>query len=195
MKRSRTVSLVLLAGAGVAAFGFAHFDPSQDEEDVRFYAGPSDCIDARLRSSAECLSEYETARALYPTAAPRYASSGTCEAHHGLGRCVTGESVTEAARGQYLPLMAGYMIGLTADQNLPPQPVYDHAPQGEALSGGGPGGAGYCTGSGARIWTVGGGRSSAARVSSAALRGSSFGGFGGTGRSFSSSSRGGFGGG
>lgn len=194
VKRSRTVSLVLLAGAGVMAYGLAHLDPSQDEEDVRVYPGPSDCINARLRDAPDCQSAYETARALYPTAAPRYASTGACEAHHGPGHCVAGESVTEDARGQFLPLMAGYVIGAAAAQNLPPQPVYDHAPQDEAHAGT-HGGGGYCTGSGARIWTTGGGRSSAARVSSAALRGSSFGGFGGTGRSFSSSSRGFFGGG
>ncbi len=196
VKRSTTVSLVLLAGAGVVAYGLAHLDPSQDEEDVRVYAGPSDCINARLRSASDCQSDYDIARALYPTAAPRYASTAGCENHHGSGHCVPGESVTEAARGQYLPVMAGYVIGVAADQNLPPQPIFDHAPQDETHAGGDHGGTGggYCTGSGARIWTAGGGRSSAARVSSPALRGSSFGGFGGTGRSFSSAGRGAFGG-
>lgn len=197
MKRSRTVSLVLLAGAGAAAFGFASIDPSQSEEEVRVYAGPSDCVSAGVRSATDCQGEYETARLLYPTAAPRYDSSSDCEAHHGPGHCVRGESVVESARGKHLPRMAGYVVGASADQALPPQPVFEHDQQEQAHSGGHAAGfyGGYCTGSGARIVTSGGGRSSMARVSSAALRRTSFGGFGSTGRSFSSSSRGFFGGG
>lgn len=190
MKRSQTVSLVLLAGAGAAAFGLASVDHSQDEEDVRVYADPSACIAAHVRTEADCRSEHDIARALYPTAAPRYASTSDCEAHHGPGHCVTGESVAEAARGKFIPVMAGYVIGATAEQKLPPQPVFDHAPKGETQQASHSTGfhGGYCTGSGARIWTTGYGRSSAARVSSAALRGSSFGGFGSSGRSFSSHS-------
>ncbi len=191
-KRSQTVSLVLVAGAGMAALAIGKFDESQREEDVLVYAGPSECINDRVRDAASCQSEYETARQLYPDVAPRYADSSQCEAHHGAGHCLAGESVTAAAAGKYVPRMAGYMIGRRAGQSLQPQPVFEHQ-QREASHGSGHGG--YCTGSGARIVTGNGGRSSLARVSSASIRSSSFGGFGSTGHSFSSATRGFFSGG
>lgn len=176
----------------MAALALGRFDESQREEDVLVYAGPSECIMGRVRDAASCQSEYETARKAYPDVAPRYESTATCEAHHGPSHCLSGDSVTAAASGKFVPRMAGYMIGRRAEQGLPAQPVFEHAPRDPAHAAGH---GGYCTGSGARIVTGSGGRSSAARVSSAAIRSTSFGGFGNTGRSFSSSSRGFFSGG
>ncbi|MFD0935969.1 DUF1190 domain-containing protein, partial [Methylobacterium trifolii] len=137
-KRSQTISLVLLAGAAATAFGLGHLDPSQEDEDVLVYAGSDACIAERIRSDAECRSEYETARAAYPTAAPRYSDRTGCESHHGPDHCVAGESVTEAARGRFLPRMAAYMIGRRAEQGFAPQPVFEHAPRdaAQAHSGG-----------------------------------------------------------
>lgn len=188
-KRSQTVSLVLIAGAGAAALGLGSLDPSQREEDVLVYADAAACAAEAIRPAEECRSEYAVARAAYPTAAPRYASLPDCEGHHGPLHCRPGGEVSEQARDRYLPRMAGYMIGRRAAQGLAPQPVFDHAPSpGHAAAAAGHGG--YCTGGGARIFTGSGGRASAARVQTASLRGTSFGGFGQTGRSFSSASHG-----
>lgn len=188
-KRSQTVSLVLVAGAGVAALGLGSLDPSQREEDVLVYADAAACAAEAIRPADECGSEYEVARAAYPTAAPRYASLPDCEGHHGPLHCRPGSEVGAQARDSYLPRMAGYMIGRRAAQGLTPQPVFDHAPRpGHAAAAAGHGG--YCTGGGARVYTGSGGRASAARVQTASLRGSSFGGFGQTGRAFSSASHG-----
>lgn len=194
--RSRTVTLVMLTGAGAAAFGLAHIDPSQDEEDVLVYTDAAACTADKIRQDEECQSTYLTARAAYPEAAPRYDTMQACESHHGPGHCLTGGSVATSASGRFVPRMAGYVIGRRWDQDLMPQPIYEHAPDQRAESHGtGSHGTGYCTSWGGRVSTMSGGTSSRARVASSAVRAVSHGGFGGTGRSFSShgsSSRGGF---
>lgn len=185
--RSQTVTLVMLAGAGAAAFGLAHVDPSQDEEDVLVYANAEACIAAGIRTDADCRDEYLTARDSYPEAAPRYATVIDCEAHHGPSHCLAGDGIALSATGRFVPRMAGYVIGRRFDQGLTPQPIFEHAPRSEsAASAGHHGGAGYCTGWGGRVSTSSGGASSSARVASSAVRRVAYGGFGSTGRSFSS---------
>ncbi|AWN41858.1 DUF1190 domain-containing protein [Methylobacterium durans] len=181
-KRSQTISLLLLCGAGAAAIGLGALDPSQREEDVLVYPSAEACAAGRIRTDADCRRDYATARAAYPSAAPRYSSEPACESHHGRGHCLADTAAGLAPGGRYLPVMAGYVIGRRAEQDLPPQPVFDHAPEAAGHGGGG----GYCTGSGGRIATGSGGRSASARVSSAAVRPVSFGGFGATGRAHSS---------
>jgi uncharacterized protein YgiB involved in biofilm formation len=178
-KRSQTVSLVLVAGAAATALGLGHLDPSQSEESVLVYASADACAAEAIRAAAECREAYGVARAAYPTAAPRYDGLAACEGHHGAGHCVPGETVAPDASGRYLPRMAGYMIGRSADQNIVPQPVFEHRPG----TGGHAGHGGYCMGSGARVY-AGGGHASSARVASSAVARTSFGGFGGTGRGF-----------
>jgi uncharacterized protein YgiB involved in biofilm formation len=192
-KRSQTVSLVLVAGAGAAALGLGGIDPSQREEDVLVYADAAACTAEGIRPEDECRGEYAVARQAYPTAAPRYAGLIDCERHHGPGHCLSGSEVgggpSVEARAGYLPRMAGYLIGRRASQGITPQPVFDHAPRaGHAAAAAGHGG--YCTGGGARILTGSGGRASAGRMRTAALHGTTFGGFGQTGRAFSASSHG-----
>jgi uncharacterized protein YgiB involved in biofilm formation len=184
-KRSQAVSLVLLCGAGVTAVALARIDPSQREEDVLVYATPEACAAGRIRTEADCRRDYAIARQAYPDTAPRYPSLDACERHHGAGHCLPGERAGLREGGLSIPMMAGYVIGRRPEQDLPPQPVFDHAPADESAHGAGHAG-GYCTGSGARIVTASGGRSASARVASASLRPAAFGGFGATGRAFAS---------
>ena len=195
VKRSQTVSLVLLGGAVAAAVAFAQHDPSQDEEDVLIYTNAEACIRDRLRTEADCRNDESLARRAYTDAPPRYDTMTDCEGHHGPSRCVAGAAVAESARWKYVPLMSAYLLGRRPEQGIAPQPLFDHAPQNAAAAASNAGFGGYCTRSGGRIWPASGGRSPAARVSSSVTRGTSFGGFGSTGRAFSSSSRGFFGGG
>lgn len=190
-KRSQTVSLVLLAGAGAAAIGLGSIDPTQREEDVLVYADSEACILAKVRTEADCRSEYVRARAAYPRVAPRYASLAECERHHGPAHCVQGDTVTEDARDKALPRMAAYLIGRTPQQEIEPQPLFEHAPRDQASQAGVTHAGGYCTGGGSRIVTSSGGHAAMARVASSAVRPASFGGFGATGRGFSSASSGG----
>lgn len=183
-KRSQTVTLVLLAGAGASAFVLTQVDPSQREEDVLVYADSEACAAGGVRTEPDCRRDYATARAAYPESAPRYATLTECEAHHGAHRCLLGREVAASATGQFVPIMAAFLLGRRLEQELAPQPVYDHRPD-EAAQGFHGGGGGYCTGWGGRVVTSTGGTSSSARVASSAVRRASFGGFGSTGRGFS----------
>lgn len=184
IKRSTLVTLVLVAGAGSTALVLGSLDPSQREEDILVYPGPDACSAGGIRTDSDCRRDYAIALKAYPEAAPRYPGLSDCEAHHGPAHCVPGEAVAVSAAGRYVPVMAGYLLGRRADQDLTPQPLYHHRPNEAVQAHSGHGG--YCTSSGSRIVTASGGASSRARVSSAAVRQASFGGFGQTGRSFSS---------
>ncbi|GJD47931.1 hypothetical protein OPKNFCMD_0644 [Methylobacterium crusticola] len=184
-KRSQTVSLVLLVGVGAAALVLARRDPSQREEDTLVYADLAACRAQGLRSPEDCEAADREVRALYPTVAPRYPDSAACERHHGSGGCTA--AVAPAPAGAFVPLLAGFMIGRSADQHLPVQPLFRHAPD-EAREAAGVSGVsgGYCTSGGGRVWTARG--STLARVSSAVARGGpaparvvATGGFGATG--------------
>jgi uncharacterized protein YgiB involved in biofilm formation len=174
-KRSATISLVLIAGAGAAAFLLARRDPSQREEDALVYDNDGACIMAGVRPADACIAEYRAALDSDAAGAPRYPTLAACERHHGPGGCTarTGDKTGDAPGNPavFVPLMVGYMIGRTAAQDLPAQPLYRHAPEEERqAAAGGSGGfaSGYCTGAGGRVFTTGGG--SVARVSSAVAR-------------------------
>jgi len=184
-KRSQSVTLVLMAGAGATALGLAQIDRSQREEDILVYPSPEACGAAHIRTEADCRRDYALARAAYPEGAPRYATEAQCEAHHGRSHCLPGGLVAPSAAGRFVPMMAAFLVGRRPEQDLPPQPVYDHRP-GETSGGTPHGGGGYCTGWGGRVVTGGGGTASSGRVASAAVRQAAFGGFGATGRGFSS---------
>lgn len=188
-KRSQTVSLVLLLGVGAAAWGLARRDPSQREEDALVYRDLAACLGQGLRSREDCESADREARSLYPQAAPRYATNGDCEAHHGCGGCTAGGFVSPVAAGYFIPMLSGFMIGRTPEQKLPVQPLYRHETR-PCGAGGGHAGS-YCTSAGGRVWTASSG-SSSARVSSAVAHTSTSsprvvasGGFGGTGHAIS----------
>ena len=191
-KRSQTVSLVLLVGAGAAAWALGRADPSQREEDALVYPTEEGCAAAAIRSGDDCRDAFREARALYPRIAPRFATNAECETHHGPGGCVAGGTVGAEAAGWFIPVMAGVMLGRTVAQGLPIQPLFPHRPEErqQASSSGG----GYCTSSGGRVWTSSGGNASTARASSAVARSRDStarvvrGGLGSTGRSFASSS-------
>lgn len=170
-KRSQTVSLILLAGAGAAALALGHADPSQKEEDALVYRDDQECIAQGLRTAEDCTREFRAAQEAHPRTATRYADNATCERHHGPGGCTAGGAVSPSAAGAFVPVFAGYMIGRTLAQGLPVQPLSRHAPEEkEREPGGSSSGGGYCTSSGGRVWRSAGGTSSVARVSSAVAR-------------------------
>ncbi|WP_288581678.1 DUF1190 domain-containing protein [uncultured Methylobacterium sp.] len=192
MKRSATISLVLVAGAGAAAFGLARLDSSQREEDALVYGNVGACIAEGLRKPEDCTGAEAAARRAYAATAPRYETLADCERHHGRGGCVPGATVTAEAQDRSLPAMAGFMLG-PEGQDLPAQPLYAHAPeeereaQGGAHGGSGGHGLGYCTGTGARIVPVSGSSrvhvpTTVARAPATTPRLIARGGFGGTGR-------------
>jgi uncharacterized protein YgiB involved in biofilm formation len=175
-KRSQTVSTVLVASAGLAALGLGSLDRTAPSKDVLVYVDAAACAADGIRPADECRSDYATARAAYPSTAPHYGSSTECEGHHGTSHCLPDPN----APTQFVPRMAGYLLGRRAADWVTPEPVYDHR-QGH----GGHDGS-YCTGSGGKVSTGSGGHASSAKLKPAAAKATSFGGFGGSGKSFSS---------
>src|SRR4051812_36610470 len=196
MKRSQTLSLVLLAGAGVAAYAVARHDPSQRGEDALIYRSEQECVEARLRSPADCHDGFEAAGAAHATSAPRYQALADCESHHGRGSCVGGAAATPQAAAHFVPVMAAYMIGRTAPQAMPPQPPYPHRDDQRDPAEGGRGGAsGYCTGSGGYVRRASGGGvsrvASSTRTTVTTPRVVSRGGMGATGKAMAAHGGGG----
>lgn len=180
-KRSQTVSTVLVAGAGLAALGLGSLDRPVPGRDVLVYRDVTACTAEAIRTAEDCRAAYDIARAAYPSTAPHYESPTRCEQHHGAHRCEldrTVDAVIDPMR--FVPRMAGYLLGRKAADGVTPEPVYDHS-SGHAGHHGA-----YCTGSGGRITTGSGAHASSGRIKSDATRATQFGGFGSSGRSFSS---------
>ncbi|MFY9291796.1 MAG: DUF1190 domain-containing protein [Methylorubrum rhodinum] len=186
-KRSQTVSTALVASAGLAAFGLGSLTWTTPSQDVLVYPDAAACAAEGIRPATECRSEYGIARAAYPRTAPHYDTEYDCARHHGSFRCSADAAATGTRR--FVPRMAGYMIGRSAAQGVTPEPVYDH------VGGHGGHGGSYCTGSGGRISTGSGSAASSGKLSASPSKGSTvgpsygkttFGGFGDSGRGFSS---------
>jgi len=182
-KRSRSVNLVLVASCGAAAYGLARLGP--ETEDVRVYRDPMECAAARPRSEDDCRNDWLTARHLYPETAPRHASREQCEARFDLGRCLEMSDLTPpGSPGQFIPVMSGFVIGASAAQALPAQPIFQLACKNAPTAA-----PHYVTASNALIVMPGTRHSTAARASSldlradpATLRRVDFGGFGAAAR-------------
>ena len=180
-KRSQTVSTVLVAGAGRAALSLGSLDRTVPGRDVLVYPDATACAAEAIRTAADCRAAYDIARASYPATAPHYESTTRCEQHHGAHHCEldrTVDMITDPMR--FVPRMAGYLLGRNATDGVTPEPVYDHS-SGHAGHHGA-----YCTGSGGRITTGSGAHASSGSLKSAASKATKFGGFGSSGRSFSS---------
>lgn len=175
-KRSQTVSTVLVASAGLAALGLGSLERTAPSKDVLVYADAAACAADGIRPAEECRSDDATARAAYPSTAPHYDSAAECEGHHGSSHCLPDPN----APPQSVPRMAGFLLGRRASDWVTPEPVYEHR-QGH----GGHHGS-YCTGSGGKVSTGGGGHASSATLKPAAAKATQFGGFGSSGKSFSS---------
>ncbi|MCJ2031120.1 DUF1190 domain-containing protein [Methylobacterium sp. J-043] len=180
-KRSQTVSTVLVAGAGLAALSLGGLDRTAPGRDVLVYADVTACTAEAIRTTEDCRAAYDIARAAYPSTAPHYVSLPQCEQHHGSDHCAldrTVDAVIDPMR--FVPRMAGYLLGRTAAEGVTPEPVYDHSSGQSGHHGA------YCTGSGGRITTGSGSHASSGSLKSGSAQATKFGGFGSSGRGFSS---------
>ncbi|ACK85886.1 DUF1190 domain-containing protein [Methylorubrum extorquens] len=175
-KRSQTVSTVLVASAGLAALGLGSLERTAPSKDVLVYVDAAACAADGIRPAEECRSDYATARAAYPSTAPHYDSAAECEEHHGSSHCLPDPNTPP----QSVPRIAGFLLGRRASDWVTPEPVYEHR-QGHGGHHGN-----YCTGSGGKVSTGGGGHASSATLKPAAAKATQFGGFGSSGKSFSS---------
>lgn len=100
MKRSTTVKMAIL-GAGALTLSAC----GESTEEVLTYESVEACISAGVQDDATCRAEFDKAKALHETVAPRYQGASGCYAEFGYNRCY------RSSTGSYwLPFMVGYML-------------------------------------------------------------------------------------
>ncbi len=169
MKKSRTIRLVLLGGAGLTLTACDEAPPA----DARFFADAKAC--SAVYDEATCQKAFAESQAEFAAEAPVFAGKEACEAEFGAGNCET----RQAAGGGsfFMPMMMGYMLG-----NAFRQPVF-RGPDNSAMMR-----------SGGRVYDVGrftGTTGRAAAFQPTQVTQVQRGGFGTTGSSFRASSGGG----
>jgi len=141
MRRSTTVTLTLLASAGL---GLAYLNGEADPDPEGVLESQAACVD-RLGgdASAECAEVFQSARITHATSAPRFDSAEACRAATGaectpLDREPRGDGppLAPAAAAAFIPTMAGVMIGRAlADGTRGATPVYAGGVPPACLSG------------------------------------------------------------
>jgi uncharacterized protein YgiB involved in biofilm formation len=117
MKKSRSIRLVLLGGAGVALAACGE-DPLPT--DAKFFTDASEC--SAIHSEATCREAETAAKQKLETEAPRYSRKEECEAEFGPGNCETRQ--TAGGGSFFMPLLMGYMMGNMLGGNRFSQPVF-----------------------------------------------------------------------
>jgi uncharacterized protein YgiB involved in biofilm formation len=210
VKRSTTVSLVLLGAAGLTIYAL---NRSGGDTEASPFRSVDECRSSG-RDAKGCQDGYDDALRLHETNAPRFESQNDCERDYGSGKCTTmqGRNASGNLASYFVPALAGFAVAraLSNQQGRPAaQPLYNCPPERQRSDG-----TCYNTSSGRSFYSYLGSSSSSgsswwssrssgayvpssgfSRSSSPAVvsRGSSVssvsrGGFGSTGRSFSSSS-------
>jgi uncharacterized protein YgiB involved in biofilm formation len=158
MKRSRQVSLTLMAAAGTVTLTAC----GEPEAEGRFYPTVEACVAEAQVTEAQCREGFAAAQAAHARSAPRFASEADCEAEFGPGACYPGRDSGGGGGGSgfFLPFLAGYVVSNLVDSvtgRSVYNPVYRSARHGGSL---------YTPG-GSRLQTVGG---STVRAPAADLR-------------------------
>lgn len=138
MRKSRTVSTLILAGAAVALAGC-----DAGTEEAKLYSSVDTC---KTEMAAEqCEQEWKAAQEEHLRTAPQFADKAQCEQEFGAESCqqveqktaegqATGSQATGSSAGSFfMPLMMGYMMGNMMSGGA--RPVYVDR-QGYARSGG-----------------------------------------------------------
>lgn len=136
-KRSRQITLVLLASTGIALAGCDNQQNSDGSyssgmTDEAVFKTQADC--ERLYSRDECIQNELVAQQQYMATAPKFTSREECEREYGFDQCASGERYTRGGSNQtpshhggpsvgqvFVPLMLGYMMGAA---NRQPAPVH-----------------------------------------------------------------------
>ena len=166
MKKSRTIRLVLLGGAGLTLAACDEAPPP----DARFFADAKAC--SAVYDEATCQKAFAESQTEFAAEAPVFDRKEACEAEFGKGNCETRESASGGSF--FMPMMMGYMLG-----NAFRQPVF-RGPDNSAMMR-----------SGGRVYDVGkftGASGRAATFQPTQITQVRRGGFGTTGSSFRTSS-------
>ncbi|WP_282095617.1 DUF1190 domain-containing protein [Epibacterium ulvae] len=129
MKRSKSVTLVAMAGAAVS---LSACDPVPDSEGA-VYTSEYRCIQGDFVPDADCAPLFAKGKEIHESTAPRYATRNLCEDQHGFGQC-------ESAHNYVSPRPYGYLIAgslATIALGDAVRPVYpDRKRRGYYMTGG-----------------------------------------------------------
>ncbi len=117
MKRSRSLSLLLMGSLAFGAAGCGSDEPKV-EESLSTFTSLAECVDSNIFTQAECV---DLARSAVQ-ASPRFSSKEECEATFGVGECQQPTAVASAGTSNstevaprttssWMPLMMGFMAG------------------------------------------------------------------------------------
>lgn len=112
MKRSKTVSLILM---GSMALGGAGCGNEKADQEMYTFTSLNECVTSAIFTEAECKDMAREALAQ----TPRFASKDDCEAQFGVGACEggpaqkagDGSTVQQGSGGMWMPMMMGFMAG------------------------------------------------------------------------------------
>lgn len=142
MKRSLTVTLVLMGGSALSGCGGSEVDTAVFN-DVR------QCIESGQFTAEKCETDFKKALASHWDTAPAYTTQADCEVEFGIGKCQENAAAEPAQNSPathhsyFMPVMMGYMMGsmmANGQRAVPPQALYK--PQARA---------GYYNANGARV--------------------------------------------
>jgi uncharacterized protein YgiB involved in biofilm formation len=176
MKRSMTVSLVLM---GSAAMGFAGCKPKAES-----YPSVEACEAAGQHTDQECRDGFAAAEREHEASARHFQSRDECIAAYGPAGCE--ERHAEGGGSFFMPLMLGYMLG----GGMGYHPLYQDPVRRDCVVGSGGMRFGGCSSGGSGggaaggSWYRGGGYSSGGSSSASETSTVSRGGFGASGHGF-----------
>jgi uncharacterized protein YgiB involved in biofilm formation len=117
MKKSRSVTLVLLGSASAALA--ACDDGGALPANAQFYPTVNECV--AEHDAATCAEAKAVADRTQAVEAPRFSRKEECEQQFGAGNCETRQT---AGGSFFFPLMMGYMMGNMMSGGRYAQPVY-----------------------------------------------------------------------
>ena len=117
MKKSRSIRLVLLGGAGMA---LAACGEEGLPEGSKFFSSASEC--AAEFGATECNDAKTASEKVHAADAPKFARKEECETEFGAGNCETKQA--SSGGSIFMPMMMGYMMGSMMSGNRFSQPVY-----------------------------------------------------------------------
>ncbi len=120
MKRSTTVSLVLLSSAVVSLSGC--------KPKAESFATEAACEDSGRHTHEECVDAFIAAKSEYETKAQHFTTREECVAAYGTNAC---EERHDQGNSFFMPMMLGYMLG----QSVGYHPVYGVPYQTGCVSG------------------------------------------------------------
>lgn len=120
-KRSKSIRLMTMGASALALTACGEAD-----KEVGVFKSVTECVNTGSYTRAQCVEAARKAAEQHPKVAPKYTSIADCEADFGAGKCQSSPYRTNAGGGVWMPLFVGYMIGrgLGRGSGFGAQPLY-----------------------------------------------------------------------